>query len=505
MAIDVLFFDELSSTNLQAAEELRNGRKPPFAVCAMRQSGGRGRRGRSWHSPDGGLYLTVVLPPPSLDISLFGNIPLWVGTRVSAWITGRLGFQIALKWPNDLMFDGRKLGGILVESGIEGNKPGSVTIGIGINTNVTPDIEPIEKDHVFAVSLAEIVGAKQDPKSLATSLAQDLSAQWLKTDLRASSQAFLEQCSYATRLWRSDSRYFYAESIGNDGSLILKSLVNPDDFHKLNSADHKFLAGTRTNPMPVALADVGNTATKIRIFKSYWTDDVLAEARALHDGDLRSELARMAALVPCKGWPLIIASVAPVRSATLFALAEEAGFSPIALVKRAVLRRGTSYPIQDLGIDRLAAIEGWLALRSERPAVIVSCGTAITVDAIEANGTHVGGVIAPGFSLTARALHENTGLLPLIEHKEIADAADLGTSTRSAIAAGIKGQVLGLVERIAAKLSKSSPQIILCGGDAAILKDEISGAVLDDDLVFRGLRAMAGGGLLTTENWPLPL
>ena len=108
-------------------------------VTAAEQSGGRGSRGRTWVSPRGGLWLSVLLRPPNgsgLDL-----LSLRTGLAVSDALSamGR-GEPIRLKWPNDLMLGERKIGGILCEARWQGESLGWVVVGLGLNVaNPIPD------------------------------------------------------------------------------------------------------------------------------------------------------------------------------------------------------------------------------------------------------------------------------------------------------------------------------------------------------------------------------
>ena len=131
-------FQELDSTN---AYLLRQGRidAPRGRVClAEYQRAGRGRRGRSWASPFGSnLYLSLLwryaLAPQEL-----GALSLALGASI-AQVLENFGVQeIALKWPNDLLWHKRKLGGILIEMVAESQGPCLVVVGLGINTRLSP-------------------------------------------------------------------------------------------------------------------------------------------------------------------------------------------------------------------------------------------------------------------------------------------------------------------------------------------------------------------------------
>lgn len=115
------------------------GAEAGTVVVAEEQTGGRGSRGRSWRSPRGGLWLSILYRPDlAVGIELFG---LRVGLAVAEAIEALgPGAPVELKWPNDLMLDDRKLGGVLCEARWQGDSPGWVAAGVGINvTNPVPD------------------------------------------------------------------------------------------------------------------------------------------------------------------------------------------------------------------------------------------------------------------------------------------------------------------------------------------------------------------------------
>lgn len=102
-----------------------------MAVIAGEQKQGRGRMERGWYSPKGkGLYLSVLLRPQQPDISL---LTLAMGLAVSETLRQVFKVRVCLKWPNDLLWNGKKLGGILCESSFAGDLPAYVVLGIGLN------------------------------------------------------------------------------------------------------------------------------------------------------------------------------------------------------------------------------------------------------------------------------------------------------------------------------------------------------------------------------------
>jgi BirA family biotin operon repressor/biotin-[acetyl-CoA-carboxylase] ligase len=104
------------------------------AVLARRQTRGRGRAGRSFLSPEGGMYLSVVLRPDRAPAE-WGLVPLLAGVVVARELR-RDGFDATVKWPNDILLSGKKVGGILVESRW-GDAPFAI-VGIGLNVDRVP-------------------------------------------------------------------------------------------------------------------------------------------------------------------------------------------------------------------------------------------------------------------------------------------------------------------------------------------------------------------------------
>ncbi|MGD9634438.1 MAG: biotin--[acetyl-CoA-carboxylase] ligase [Pirellulales bacterium] len=151
---------EMASTNtrtLELAGEAPEGRSCCL-VLADRQTAGRGRGANSWWSAGGALTFSVLFRTPEFDlpVSRWPQMSLTVGLAVCEAAESLLpGANVALKWPNDVYLDGRKLAGILVETA--DNRQGSVVLGIGINVNNSSLLAPQElRDK--AISLRDVAG-----------------------------------------------------------------------------------------------------------------------------------------------------------------------------------------------------------------------------------------------------------------------------------------------------------------------------------------------------------
>lgn len=143
---------------------------------------------------------------------------------------------------------------------------------------------------------------------------------------------------------------------------------------------------------------------------------------------------------------------------------------------------------ETLGRDRLAAVVGAVSLKPGTDLLVVDAGTAITYDFVDAGGYYYGGNIAPGIHLRAKALHEFTKQLPLVEVKPEVDF--MGSDTRSAIQAGILyGIVLeidGYIERLMLKYPKLS--VFLTGGSSFYFENKLKNRIFaNENLVLIGL------------------
>jgi BirA family biotin operon repressor/biotin-[acetyl-CoA-carboxylase] ligase len=127
----------LASTNAEASRMAAEGAPHGTVVVADEQTAGRGRLGRTWHSPaDGNLYLSVVLRPRLRPVAA-PPITLAAAVGVAQGVRGFVGQPPVVKWPNDLLYGGRKFCGILVELNAEPLSINHLILGVGINVNVT--------------------------------------------------------------------------------------------------------------------------------------------------------------------------------------------------------------------------------------------------------------------------------------------------------------------------------------------------------------------------------
>jgi BirA family transcriptional regulator, biotin operon repressor / biotin---[acetyl-CoA-carboxylase] ligase len=189
---------ELVSTNDRLKGLARAGAPEWTAVLADVQTGGRGREGRSWVSPPGGLYLSVLLRPRFAAVSV---LPLAAGVAV-AEAAAELGVHAELKWPNDVQVSGRKLAGILSEAASGAGGVEWVVLGIGVNVGFAVAVLP-EPLRGTTASLAEA----GSPPAVAAVAAAVLAGVRVWYDALASSPAAVVSA------WRRRSVAWWGESV----------------------------------------------------------------------------------------------------------------------------------------------------------------------------------------------------------------------------------------------------------------------------------------------------
>lgn len=184
----------VDSTNAQALRRARRGAEVPGLVMAATQSAGRGSRGRSWCSPPGGLWLTLLLEAPAAR--LLPWLALGAGAAAAEAISSLCRAPVGVKWPNDLILAGRKVGGILVQAAA-----GRAAVGLGVNANNDPP------PGVAAASLRAVTGREVAIPDLAAACARGImachglllagdtaavAAAWRRHDVLAGREAVLE-------------------------------------------------------------------------------------------------------------------------------------------------------------------------------------------------------------------------------------------------------------------------------------------------------------------------
>jgi BirA family biotin operon repressor/biotin-[acetyl-CoA-carboxylase] ligase len=186
----LLQFDRVDSTMDLVHELAEQGAAAGTTVVAGEQLAGRGARGRAWHSPPGGLWMSALYRPAvasGLEV-----ISLRVGLAVASVLDRFSGASVQLKWPNDLMLQEKKLGGILCEARWQGGQPGWIAVGVGLNVR---NQVPVEL-RSLATSLRE-----HSPEVSLEDLISPLAAALNRVDLQADRLTSGELRQFADRDW----------------------------------------------------------------------------------------------------------------------------------------------------------------------------------------------------------------------------------------------------------------------------------------------------------------
>ena len=135
VAKEVLCFDTIDSTNTKAQELAEKGYQSGTLVVADKQESGKGRRGRSWVSPSGtGIFMTLMIKP-DINPNNASMLTLVAALAVAKAITSVTGEEAMIKWPNDIVVNGKKVCGILTEMNAQFDYINHIVVGIGINVH----------------------------------------------------------------------------------------------------------------------------------------------------------------------------------------------------------------------------------------------------------------------------------------------------------------------------------------------------------------------------------
>jgi BirA family biotin operon repressor/biotin-[acetyl-CoA-carboxylase] ligase len=170
---EIVVFAETGSTNDLAMQRARQGADGGVVIFAERQSAGRGRFGRAWASaPYRGLWFSLLLRP-GLPINLWPRLTTWAAVSLAVAMENSLGIAASIKWPNDIYLHGKKVAGILAESGVDSAGQPFAVVGIGVNVNHDLHDFPPEL-HDKASSLRMAIGRDVDRPAFAADLLREL-------------------------------------------------------------------------------------------------------------------------------------------------------------------------------------------------------------------------------------------------------------------------------------------------------------------------------------------
>jgi len=492
---------ECGSTNDVAAQAAQTLERDQYlVVVTQRQLAGRGQRGRAWQMPEGaGIAFSVATRLPA-DTTLEG-LSLAVGVALAERLE-LLDLPVALKWPNDLLIRGRKVGGVLVEAHWRGGKGLIVVVGVGLNHTAAPTL-PSDPWQVPATALTDHLPFTPNRESLTRTLACAVIAV-LDNYRRGAGFQPWRAGWWARAAWRGrwlrlqpgketahtqdtpscgPERLVRLHAVAPDGTLIL---TNPaGETVPITSAT------ARLRPVPL-LIDLGNSRGKW-----FLSDDEQgvfgydeAELAAWRDTLATHDL-------PGEALGVCVASAAVRAHVTALLAANGITLRWVTASAAAGGVRNCYAAPERLGADRwVAAVGAWhLGLA---PAVLVGCGTATTIDWLDETANFRGGAILPGAGTMFAALARYTAHLPaLLPEEALAEPAPPfpPTATEAAIACGVALAQRGAIAQFFAEVARqshSSPRLILHGGAAQAIaaRLEIPNQVRDN-LIFVGLAALA--------------
>lgn len=225
METRLIIVEEAESTQDLARDMAERGEPDGVAVMALHQTGGRGRYGRSWISPPGKNVALSLILRPALTPSEGVLLGLLSSIAAAAAIEDRGVPGVELRWPNDVMAQGRKIAGILLEARIHGPVLEYVIIGIGINVNTVSSDFPAEL-RPTVTSLLMCTGTEWDIEEIARSFLEQMEV--LSRRVRS------EGCGFIPGLWehrwahrgqtmRRDGIIGRAEGLDSDGALLLRT------------------------------------------------------------------------------------------------------------------------------------------------------------------------------------------------------------------------------------------------------------------------------------------
>lgn len=197
---------EVGSTNSymkEHAEEFGHG----DAVCAYRQTGGRGQRGNSWEAEEGkNVTMSVMLRWAGMPARLQFSVSEAVALGVAETAQRHIGMEVRVKWPNDIYVDDRKLCGILIENSLRGSELGYTVAGVGLNVNQ----KEFRGGAPNPVSMAELSGRQWDVDALTAELASAIVELAEDAATEEGRQRLHER--YMRRLWRGEGLHRYRDT-----------------------------------------------------------------------------------------------------------------------------------------------------------------------------------------------------------------------------------------------------------------------------------------------------
>lgn len=219
----VRFYQSTPSTMDDAAQWARDGVEEGAVVVAETQTASRGRQGRRWVSDAGNLYFSVLFRPDAAALPLLSPL---AGVAVARAVRRVAGLYPTIKWPNDIIIDGRKVAGILAESALSGSRIDYAIVGVGVNIALEVSADP--EIAGTAASLNQLAGAEVDRAELLRRILQYMDALYLDLHRRRSPipewRRWLDTIGKRVTVAHYDTAQTgLAEDIDDAGNLLLRT------------------------------------------------------------------------------------------------------------------------------------------------------------------------------------------------------------------------------------------------------------------------------------------
>jgi BirA family biotin operon repressor/biotin-[acetyl-CoA-carboxylase] ligase len=223
----ILTFETLDSTNAEARRRAESGERGPVWLLARQQTAGKGRRGRVWNAGQGNLTATLLLTldKPSLEAAQLAFVAaLAVGAMADAFVaTDIVGF----KWPNDILIEGRKVSGMLIESGAAPGGGLWLAVGIGVNlVDFPPDVERPATALALHLRPGATSPTQDDALARLSAAFADVLALWLEQGFEPIRRAWLSRAigmgGPCTARLPHETVVGVAEGLDADGALLLR-------------------------------------------------------------------------------------------------------------------------------------------------------------------------------------------------------------------------------------------------------------------------------------------
>lgn len=218
----VYYYPEVESTNVTARQLVKEGAEEGTIVIAGTQMSGRGRLQRTWFTPEGNVAMSIILKP---SLAHLPQLIMMASLSVVRAITSVCGLHARIKWPNDVLINGKKVCGILIESEVKKSEVNYSIIGIGMNVNL--DLSSFPDIASLATSLSSEAGSDISINDLLTALVTEMDNLYMEIKKGASLhrewQINMETIGREIQVRSGDSiEQGKAEATTENGSLLLR-------------------------------------------------------------------------------------------------------------------------------------------------------------------------------------------------------------------------------------------------------------------------------------------